>query len=155
MGFYNVVISIWNILAPASGFVIFFPASTHGQDLFLISNFSCVTTNYVTRVCVQMSEWLHVFLTIDRYFCVAFRNKLKYIFNNRKKLSLILLGLFALICLLNSPNFWFRLVSLNNKPNVQECTSSPFVYLLRNMIVSIFRIFLPIVFQVIFSALLI
>ena len=155
MGFYNIIISIWNILALVSGFVMFFPSSIHIQDLLLVSDFSCVAINYVMRVCVQMSAWLHVFLTIDRYLCVAFNNKLKYIFNNRKRLSLIFLSLFALICVLNAPNFWFRLVSLTNKSNVKECTSSSFVYLIRNTIVSLFRIFLPIIFQVIFSALII
>ena len=118
MGFYNIIISIWNILALVSGFVMFFPSSIHIQDLLLVSDFSCVAINYVMRVCVQMSAWLHVFLTIDRYLCVAYNNKLKYIFSNRKRLSLIFVGLFLIFCAINVPNLFFR-ISLDENSNLK------------------------------------
>jgi len=104
------------------------------------------------RVSVHMSSWLYVFLTIDKYFCVAFNNKLAFIFSNRKKLSLIILGLFGAICLINVPNLLFRLSE--DDQSILECTSTPLVFALRNLTAIFFRTILPIILQIIFSSLL-
>jgi hypothetical protein len=157
VGFFNVTISLWNILTLSLGFIFYFPPSIHMQDVLLISDFSCATLNYSLRVCVQMSAWLHVFLSIDRYLCVAFHQKLKKFLTNKKKLSFIFLGLFAFFCIINVPNLFFRLSITNSSsftPKVQ-CDSTPLINQIRNMIISIFRIVLPLVVQIIFSALLI
>ena len=153
IGIYNVVISIWNILALSFGLSLYFPASISIQDLTLTSDFLCVTINYVMRVSVQMSAWLYVIMTIDRYLCVQFNNKLKFIFDDPKKLSLIFVGLFAIICGINIPNLFFR-VSLDDQSNL-TCSSTPLINKIRNMMISIFRIILPMIFQVVFSTLLI
>ena len=153
MGFYNIVISFWNIMVLLSALFLYFPPSIHVQDLLLRSNFSCATINFVMRVCVQMSAWLHVFLTLDRYLCVIFNNRLKFIFNDRIKLSLIFLGLLVIICVINMPNLFFR-VSLNAESNL-KCDSTPLINQIRNIIISIFRIILPILFQMVLSSLLI
>ena len=153
MGYYNVIISIWNILALSTGLTLYFPTSIYVEDLVLLSDFSCASINYVMRVCVQMSAWLHVCLTIDRYLCVKFNKKLNFLLNDKKKLSLIFLGLFIIICFINAPNLFFR-ISLDDESNV-KCDSTPLINQIRNMIISIFRIILPIIFQIVFSALLI
>jgi len=153
ISFYNIMISLWNILVLIFGFISFFPASIHTQDLILKSDFACATISYVIRVCVHMTSWLYVCLTIDKYLCVAFNNKLAFIFNDRKKLSFIMLGLFSVICLINVPNLFFRL-SLNAKSNL-ECMSTPLVFALRNLSAIFFRTVLPIILQIVFSSLLI
>ena len=84
MGYYNVIISIWNILALSTGLTLYFPTSIYVEDLVLLSDFSCASINYVMRVCVQMSAWLHVCLTIDRYLCVKFNKKLNFLLNDKK-----------------------------------------------------------------------
>jgi hypothetical protein len=96
-----------------------------------------------------MSTWLHVFLTIYRYLCVAFNNKLKNIFNNRKRLSLMFVGLFVVMCIVNLPSIFFRLNSND------ECVATNLIVLMRNIFILLFRTFLPILFQKVFSALLI
>ncbi len=151
-GFYNIMISIWNILVLFFGFISFFPASIHAQDLLLKSDFACATISFLIRVSVHMSSWLYVFLTIDKYFCVAFNNKLAFIFSNRKKLSLIILGLFGAICLINVPNLLFRLSE--DDQSILECTSTPLVFALRNLTAIFFRTILPIILQIVFSSLL-
>ena len=95
MCFYNIIISTWNIVTLSIGLLFYFPPSIIAQDLLLVSDFSCATLNYTLRVSVQMSAWLHVFLSLDRYLCVALNKKLAFIFNDRKKLSFIILGLFV------------------------------------------------------------
>jgi hypothetical protein len=156
MGFYNVVISTWNILPLTFGFIFFFPSSIHAQDILLVSDFFCATLNYTLRVCVQMTAWLHVFLSIDRYLCVAFHQKLNFLLKSKTKLSVVFLGLFAFICVINVPNLFFRLSITNSSSSSYiQCDSTPLINQIRNTVISIFRIVLPLVLQVIFSILLI
>jgi len=154
MCFYNIVICTWNIVTLSIGLLFYFPPSIKAQDLLLVSDFSCATLNYTLRVSVQMSAWLHVFLSLDRYLCVALNKKLAFIFNDRQKLSFIILGLFVFICVINVPNLFFRLSITDFAPYVQ-CESTPLTIQIRNMIISIFRIILPLVIQLLFSILLI
>jgi hypothetical protein len=109
MGFYNVIISTWNILTLSFAIIFYFPPTIHAQDIALVSDFLCATLNYALRVCVQMSAWLHVLLSIDRYLCVAFHQKLNILLTDKKKLSFIFMGLLAFICVINAPNLFFRL----------------------------------------------
>jgi hypothetical protein len=146
------MISIWNILTLSFGFISFFPASIHTQDFLLKSDFACATISFLLRVCMHMTSWLYVCLTIDKYLCVAFNNKLAYIFNDRKKLSFIMLVLFSVTCLINVPNFFFRL-SLNAKSDL-ECLSTPLLFAIRNLTAIFFRTVLPISLQIVFSCLL-
>jgi hypothetical protein len=158
MGFYNIVISTWNIIITIFGILFYLLPTIDVKDLQLISDFSCATLNFTMRISVQMSAWLHVFLSIDRYLCVAFNQKLAFILNDRKKLSFIFLGLFALICVINVPNIFFRLSFTNSSSTTEpkiQCGSTPLINLLRNMFISIFRILLPLVLQIVFSTLLI
>jgi hypothetical protein len=154
IGFYNIVISSWNIIITIFGIIFYLLPTINVKDLQLISDFSCATLNYTMRVSVQMSAWLHVFLSLDRYLCVAFNQKLAFFLNDRKKLSFTFLGLFAFICVINVPNLFFRLSITNSSSNIQ-CDSTPLINQLRNMVISIFRILLPLVLQIIFSSLLI
>ena len=97
-------------------------------------------------------------ISLDRYLCVAFNQKLKKFLTNKKKLSLVFLGLFAFICVINVPNLFFRLSITNSSSTSSsyiQCDSTPLINQLRNMVISVFRIVLPLVLQVIFSILLI
>jgi hypothetical protein len=63
------------------------------------------------------------------------------------------LGLFFIFCAINVPNLFFR-ISLDENSNL-KCDSTPLINQIRNMIISLFRVILPIIFQIVFSALLI
>jgi hypothetical protein len=155
MAFYNINISFWNILVFVFGLCFYFPPSVRIRDFLLMSDFLCATLNYTLRVCVQMSAWLHVCLTIDRYLCVAFNKKLKTFLTNKKKLSLVFVGLYMFVCVINVPNLFFRLSITNTSAPKILCDSTPLINQLRNMVISVFRIVLPLVFQILFSILLI
>ncbi len=60
---------------------------------------------------------------------------------------------YIIICFINVPNLFFK-ISLDEQSNV-KCDSTPLINQIRNMIISIFRIILPIIFQIVFSSLLI
>ena len=125
-------------------------------------NFSCITITYFSRVCVLMCSWLYVFLSLDRYLCVAYNEKFKFLLTNKKKLSFILTGLFVVILLINVPNLFFKLTNVssfdthtNQTKSYVLCTASSSVILVRNFIVILFRIVLPLILQIILSILLI
>ena len=162
IGFYNIIISVFNILTLVLGSLIVYPITLNFQDLVEISNFSCITITYFSRVSVQMCSWLYVFLSLDRYLCVAYNEKFKFLLNNKKKLSYILTGLFLVILLINVPNLFFKLTNVssfdtqtNQTKSYVLCTASSSIILVRNFIVILFRIVLPLILQIILSILLI
>jgi hypothetical protein len=162
IGFYNIIVSVFNIIAIVMLNLTVFPTSINYQDFTTFSNFSCVSIMYFTRVSVQMSSWLHVFLSLDRYLCVVHLKKLKFILKDKIKVSLIFMALFVIILVINSPNFLFSLTyvsSIDSRTNQTQvsivCTASSSIFLARNIIGISFRIVLPFIFQMVFSVLLI
>jgi flagellar biosynthesis protein FlhB len=97
---------------------------------------------------ICINKYFYIVISINKSF-----NKLKYIFSNKKRLSLMFLGLFFIFCAINVPNLFFR-ISLDENSNL-KCDSTPLINQIRNMIISLFRVILPIIFQIVFSALLI
>jgi hypothetical protein len=162
IGFYNIIVSVFNIVAIVMLNLIVFPTSINYQDFTTFSKFSCISIMYFTRVSVQMSSWLHVFLSLDRYLCVVHLKKLKFILKDKMRISLIILALFVIILIINSPNFFLSLTfvptydSQTNQTQVSlVCTATSSILLIRNMIVIVFRIVLLLVLQMVFSVLLI
>ena len=162
IGFYNIIMSVFNIITIVMINLVVFPTTLNYQDLTTFSFFSCISIMYFTRVSVQMSSWLHVFLSLDRYLCVAHLNRLKFILKDKKKISFIILALFVFILIINSPNFFFRLTyesiidSQSNQTQVSVvCTATSSILLIRNIIAIVIRIVLPLVLQMVFSVLLI
>jgi hypothetical protein len=162
IGFYNIIVSVFNIITIIMLNLIVFPTTLNYQDLTTFSIFSCISIMYFTRVSAQMSSWLYVFLSLDRYLCVVNFKKLKSILKDKKKISLILLTLFVTTLVINSPNFLLSLANVSafdsqtNQTQVSiVCTATSSILLTRNMIVIVFRIVLPLILQIIFSVLLI
>lgn len=162
IGFYNIIMSFFNILAIVMLNLLYYPTTLNFQDFTTFSNFSCVSIMYFTRVSAHMSSWLHVLLSLDRYLCVVHLNRLKFILKDKQKVSLIFLALFVFICVINLPNFFFGLTNeyiidiKTNKTQVKiVCTATSSILLIRNMIVIAFRIVLPLILQMVFSVLLI
>ena len=127
-----------------------------------MSDHACALLTYTGRVSIQMSAWLYVFMSIDRFICVVtFNENLKRILVNKKNVSLILLGLFGFITLINVPNLFYRvqtMVSHNQtQTNVSSKCSPPnsTLVLVRNLEIGAFRVILPVSLQIIFSSLLI
>ena len=53
MGFYNVIISFWNILTLSFALIFYFPPTIHAQDIALVSDFLCASLNYALRLAIQ------------------------------------------------------------------------------------------------------
>jgi hypothetical protein len=84
LGFYNIFLSIFNMLTLITGFIQLFPHSINAQDIMLVSDYTCVCLAYFGRVIIQMTAWLYVFVSVDRYLCVAFNDKFKHLLGTKK-----------------------------------------------------------------------
>ncbi len=157
MGFFNILMSLFNVLSLVAIQVIYLPPSIAKQDLTLLSDYSCKLIYYFGRICFQMSAWLSVFATLERIACIS-GNKIFRFITDRIKLSLILLGLFTLILVLNVPSLFFNLSSIsetvyetNQTIIYKSCISTSLIILIRNIEISIIRVYIPTILQTVLS----
>jgi hypothetical protein len=118
LGYYNVLISIFNILVLIIMLLIYFPIIIGRTNLANLSDISCATLTFALRVFIQMSIWINVGVTVDRFLCVSFPNKFMFR-NDRKKLSCIMFVVFIALLLLNIPNLFYR---INKNDDSIVCT---------------------------------
>ena len=159
LAFYNILISILNILVLVISLAQLFPLTFNlNYDLASMSDQACALLTFTGRVIIQMSAWLYVFTSIDRFICVVtFNENLKRILVKKKNVSLILLGLFGFVMVINVPNLFYRVQTLGSQTNVTKKCSPPnsTLVLVRNLEIGAFRVILPLSLQILFSFLLI
>ena len=163
MGFYNILMSIFNILTLVSvGYVNLFPQTIGKTPLVLHSTYSCMLILYFNRVFCDMATWIYVMVTLDRMLCVSSVSRFKYIIKDKRKLALVVLGLFLAIAVANAPNFLFSLATelkydphSNLTTTLTECKASTQVTLIRDSITSMLRVLLPLVLQLVFNSVLV
>ena len=121
-GFYNQAISIINILVLLLGFLTYH-AIIYNNDVYLKSDFSCVTMVYVVRITLQMSSWLNAIITFDRMFWILFQNKFLFM-KTKKFMALLTFGFVGLLAVINSPNLFFRLVQVGVPTSIVNDTNN-------------------------------
>ena len=160
MGFYNIAISIFNILFALFSMLSFIGIS-YGNDLTLISDFSCIFLAFALRVFAQMSSWMNVFVTVDRIVFLKYPNKYPLL-QNKKMLSVLIFIQFIILCIINAPNFFLKVHSIsstdpltNTNITTKSCTSTETIVTVRDMIMAVFKVALPIVLMTLMNMYLI
>lgn len=159
MGFFFTINATLNIITIVY-LLIFIPAAVFNNYLHLSSDFSCKVYYFFLRLLYQASSWLQVIITADRLLFILFPNRFKFQ-KNKKILSIILLGVFFCISLLNIPNLMlYRNVILSHQPNNQTiitiyCTAQPQVLIARDILLISFRIFIPFILMLLMNLTLI
>ena len=154
MSFYNILMSIFNILTLIFvGYLAFFAQSIGQEQLILRTYLNCILISYFIRIFSQMSSWINVMVTFDRMLCIVFIQKVKFT-ENKKLLTCIVMAIFTLISVINSPNLLFKL-EINNSTNQTFCTSSNAIISLRDTVAILMRILIPILLQIIMNSILI
>ena len=153
MGFYYIIIALVNNIL-ALIVMITYLSPKFGEDFLLVSDLSCVFLTFNVRLFAQMSSWLNVFITVDRMVSITYPSKYPFL-KNKKKLTLLMLMLFFVLVALNIPNFFFNVETeseFNSTTNLtavtKYCTSDDLVVRVRDTIVLLFRIALPIFLMV-------
>ena len=160
MGYFNILMSICNILFLIAGQINYAPLIVN-QDLALTSEYSCKLLHYFARVLAQISAWLNVLAILERIEFFLKQNLFKFATNNNVKTA-IYLGLIFFLLVFNAPNLFFNLSSVstyvlvnNQTINYTSCTSIKSIILITSSEISTIRIFLPIVLQTCLSVVLI
>ncbi len=153
MGYFNILMSIFNILSLITAQIHYFPQSIGYQDLTITSDYSCKLLNYFSRVFAQTSAWLNVMATFERIEFFS-KHKLFKLITSKYAPAATFLGLLAILLVLNVPNLLFNLVHVskfviekNQTTNFTSCTSTKLTILITNIEISLVRVFLPIVLQ--------
>jgi len=162
MGFYNILMSVFNNLTLIVVAYLNMYPQTIGQEAMLTrSNYSCMLVLYATKIFPHMASWLSVMVTLDRMICVFNTNRFKFI-NEKRKLFFIALGLFMSICAINVPNLFFSLqtqatydMGTNQTTLNIECTATYSIRLIRDTLGSITRVLLPTVLSFVINSILI
>jgi len=131
----------------------YFPITLGFESLVTLSDISCATLSFALRVFIQMSIWINVGVTVDRFLCVSFPSNFKFR-NDRKKLSCIIFVVFIVLLLLNSPNLFYRINQSGDSSQVCSSTNN-LIVLVRNLEIGIFRSVLPAILHIVLSAILI
>jgi nitrate reductase NapE component len=170
MSFFNIRLSIFNILSiTLVGLIWGFPQSIGYQVVVLTSDSACKLIPYLTRIITQMSSWLLVMASFDRMFMLMSYKNLNNVrktdkqeVKDTRKYSWLLIGLFFLFCLINSPNLFFSLqtqahinTTTPNKTSQVLCTSKPTVVLVRDIVSRTICGILPFILQIVISVSLI
>jgi len=149
MGFYNIAISIVSII-----FAVFGMLNYIGNDLALKSDFSCIFLSFGQRVFSQMAAWMNVFVTVDRMISITYPNRFPFL-KNKKILTLLIFIQLMLLCIINTPNLLFKVESTetfnpitNKTVTSKSCTSTNSIVTIRDTIVLIFKVALPIILMV-------
>ena len=155
MGFCNIIISTFNFA--------YLVLALFQNNYLTSSEYSCILLPYFTRVIYQMSSWLNVLVLLDRMILISYKNRSDDVFNvNMEKVSLIIMALFALICIVNLPNIFFSLQTqtyfnplTNTTVMYTMCTSDTQTILIRDILAAVSRVVLPLVLEVIINTTLI
>lgn len=154
MGFYNILMSIFNILTLILlGYLTIFPQSIGQTYLVYRSYYTCILIPYFNRIVSQMSAWLNVMLTFDRMLCVSYLNRFRFI-QNKRILSLIVLIMFLIIAVLNISNLFYTFET-NADINMNICKATALIALIRDTIGVSMRIIIPLILEVVMNTILI
>ena len=129
MGFYNIVMSIFNILALIfRGYLTLFSQSINQPMLMLTSTFACVFISFFSKIFRFMSSWLLVMLTLDRLVCVSYKNTLGFL-KDKRNLSWVVVVLLCVVSFLNLPSFFFYISKTTKYSNATNKDWVNFLFL--------------------------
>ena len=156
IGFFNIYIAISNNILLFLSFFVYYSQSKN-NDILVWSEFTCKFFNYVIRVFVVNNSWLNVLIAFDRWLCIKYPNKYKFM-ENRKfmYLYLVLIMLFSMIC--HSSNLLLNIVSTtsfnpstNQTTTTKLCTTNEIIVNIRDGLTIIFRSILPFIVMLILN----
>lgn len=132
-------------------------------EVILLSDWLCKLKPYVVRVLFQFASWVELLITFDRLHCIRMGSNLRL--NNQSKLNILklLILIFTIILIINTPNFGFYLMDapLNNQTASKYglrkycSTQNNYVFLSRDIISQLMRVYLPFILSVTMNVMLI
>ena len=134
IGTFYRVITFLDILALLWSFLLYYTPAIN-NDFKVWSDLTCKLAGYFLRFGLQISSWLNLFLTVDRFLIVKYMGQKFRFLDNPLFIILIILCIILFIALINMLSFWFRVF---DKPGFniynKVCSAEPTLMLIRDMI---------------------
>ena len=120
------------------------------------SNALCQLITYLRRFTLHTSSWTTVLITVDRFIFVIYKNRFK-LMQSKWFLCLLILAMFAIITVLDTPNFLFYLSSNSNKTfqTYKSCVSDMDETISSDFISIMLRTYIPFVVMIVLNGIMI
>lgn len=146
MGYLFAILSIWNNVQ-----LIYELLIIKAPLVFLYSLNTCGLLTYFKQNIFNISSWLHVIISIERFICVSQPKRIP-----TKKLLNLIMGIFILfIVVTNTTYLFFYQVNEFNTTNftVKFCASSKQVVITSETIVMLMRVYIPLILIIVLNLL--
>lgn len=121
----------------------------------IVSDDLCKLLTFLRRFSLHISSWMSVLITFDRLIFVLHEQNQKFRFMKRKTyLSLVILGMFICLAIIDIPNLFFYL-SINPKTGSGSCNGSFAIVISSDIISTFLRTYIPLFLMVSFNFLMI
>ena len=118
---------------------------------FYTSDQLCKFLTYLKRFTAHVSSWMCVLITFDRFIFVLYEQDQRFRFMKKKKnLSLIIMGIFTCLAILDIPNLLFNLV-INEKTGALSCTAEFAILFTTDILSTLFRTHIPLILMLVFN----
>lgn len=149
MGFLGMIQSIIDFALQLLFLFAFRSNLVFGRSLSGFSNPACKVLTFFRRFSLQISSWMHVIITFDRFTFVLYGHSDRFKFmKNKIILSFIMLAIALIIGFINIPNLYFYL-------NGRSCTADFPILFSADIIALCFRTMFPFLLMVVFNILMI
>nr|QVK45677.1 G protein-coupled receptor [Proales similis] len=127
-----------------------------GITLLVSFDITCKIGQFIWRLTMHMSSWLQVMVAFERFLFINYPTKSAHL-RQKRVLLLMILALFCSLFLLNSINFSYFVLRVEDKDNQtvisgSECTSNYTVTIIAENLYSLFHSIIPFALMVYFNA---
>lgn len=168
IGFLMKIFVYFDTVALVWSFIIFQYLPLIGYDLSIISNLTCCTFYYTSRIIQEIPLFIQAFISFINYLGVNYQSKFLY-FKNKTNLYISFVTIIILISLINIPNVFRELVDQRDDQNIlmlsdgnfnnnnihnKSClSSSDLFHIISNSETALLRSILPLLFITILNVL--
>jgi hypothetical protein len=162
MGFYNINISLNNIMILiVSCYLYFFSQSIGKKEIINMSMYTCLFLPFFSKLFVTISLFLDMMLTFDRLVCFSVNYRTHFI-NNRKKCTQIVVVMYVIGSAINTTCFTGYLENQSKLDSTTNqtvdnfiCSYSDLIEFIQDSIFSLISIIAPLIIQIVMSCMII
>lgn len=157
MGFLYGHLTVIDSISLLTGLVLVQFLPSLNINVMFESNVVCKLGQFTLRVVQNLSSWIQVLISLDRYLNVCHPNRFLAM-RKRKTLALIMLGTTLFVLAINVENLFFYVtrrqvfvVDLNTTFVVKRCTADPAITFASDLITAFMRTWIPFCVMAFFS----
>ena len=147
MGFLYVWQCSIDLLVVLFFLLIYRSSRTLGIDIITRNDAGCKLVSILSHQIVQVSSWIAVVTTFDRFTFVLYGHGNRFRFlKSKRNLTFIILAIFTTIFVLNVPNFFFNVSRIDN-----QCSGENWAQIVIHIVSICLRTYFPLVIMLVFN----